>query len=56
MENEIPFPLLSGQYIKYDGSFYQIQMQGTIYDLTKAYAIPPGGELPGQSITMPTNS
>ena len=56
MENEIPFPLLSGQYIKYDGSFYQIQMQGTIYDLTKTYAIPPGGELSGQSITMPTNS
>lgn len=60
-ENDIPFPLLSGQYISAlntDGAriFYQISRQPTMFDLPFAYEIAAGLSLSDQTITLGTGS
>lgn len=61
-ENDIPFPLLSGQYISafQDTSnvreYYQIVRQPSFFDLTYSYEIGPGLELSDETITLGTGS
>jgi len=60
-ENDIPFPLLSGQFISSIGAngqreFYQIIRQPTMFDLTYQYAIAPTESLEDQTITNGTGS
>lgn len=61
-ENDIPFPLLSGQYVSgfANGSnnrtFYQITRQPSFFDLTYRYEIAPSDTIADQTITLGTGS
>lgn len=59
-ENEIPFPLLSGQYVyaNADGTkrYYEIVRQPRYFDLTVPYEIPPSTTITDQTITNGTGS
>jgi hypothetical protein len=50
MENEIPFPFLSGQYIKYNDEYYQIKGQGKFINAKYDYFLPPTVKQSGLSI------
>ena len=60
MESDIPFPLLAGQYISTyvddQKKFFKIQGQPKLFDLTYAYEIGPGLQIPDETITQGTGS
>ena len=60
MENDIPFPLLSGQwvatYINNVKSFVKISGQPKFFDLSYAYEIGPDLEIADQTLTLGTGS
>ena len=60
MENDIPFPLLSGQwvatYINNVKSFVKISGQPKFFDLSYAYEIGPDLEIADQTFTLGTGS
>jgi hypothetical protein len=60
MENEIPFPLLSGQYISVIENetvkYYRTTKQPKMFDLTYSYEIPPSGSIADQTITLGTGN
>lgn len=61
-ENDIPFPLLSGQYFSVlnDGgntrAFYKVTRQPTMYDFAYPYEIAPSESLADQDITIGSGS
>lgn len=61
-ENDIPFPLLSGQYVSgFDNTnqirvFYQVDRQPSFFDLTYKYEISPLQKISDQTITLGTGS
>lgn len=56
MESDIPFPLLSGQYIKYNGKYYKVTKQPKMFDFPFPYELPPSGKLNDNSIQLNSTS